>query len=237
MNALSYQVEHARKMKAEGKKFKAIYGIEAYFIASVKEWKSAYEQAQDNKKKKKKDFSLSIEDEEESKKAKDLIKKRSHLILLAQNQTGLNNLFEMVSQSYESENFYRYPRIDFEMLEKHNEGVICATACLGGVLATDYWQNRNDGPSAVRDAMRKTVSRFKTIFDNRFFGELQWNAVPEQHELNQFIVEVCAEYDVGLISTADAHYYSPDLWKDRELYRALGWLGKKQNENLRNYRA
>ena len=232
MSALSYQVEHYKKMKAEGKEFKPIYGIEAYFLPSLSEWKAEYEEQQAQKKNKKKDMSLSIEDEEESKKSKDFLRKRSHLILLAQNQTGLNNLFQLVSKSYRTENFYRYPRMDYDMLNEHSEGIICATACLGGVFAQDYWENRDAGPDAVRKAMRNTAQRFREIFGQRFFGELQWNAVPEQHELNNYIIEVCEEFDVELISTADAHYYHPDLWKERELYRALGWMGKKDLANL-----
>ena len=233
MSALSYQVEHHKKMKAEGKDFKPVYGIEAYFIPSLSEWKAEYEQQQQQKKKKKKkDMSLSIEDEEESKKSKDLLRKRSHLILLAQNQTGLNNLFQLVSKSYKTENFYRYPRMDYDMLAEHSEGLICASACLGGVFAQDYWENREAGPDHVREAMRSTASRMREIFGQRFFGELQWNSVPEQHELNNYIIEVCAEFNIELISTADAHYYHPDLWKERELYRALGWMGKKDLASL-----
>jgi len=231
MNAMSYQVEHYKKMKAEGKNFKAVYGIEAYFLPCLDTWRQEYENAQDKKKKtKKKSFKLSVEDEGESKKAKDLLRKRSHLILLAQNQTGLNNLFQLVSKSYEAENFYRYPRMDYKMLEEHSEGIICASACLGGVFASNYWDNREEGPEAVMSAMRQTAQRFKSIFSDRFYGELQWNAVPEQHELNKYIIEVCDEYDIELISTADAHYYHPDLWKDRELYRALGPMGSYTKE-------
>jgi len=226
MSAMSYQVEHYKKMKAEGKKFKAIYGIEAYFLPSLAEWRDEYEKIKDKKKQtKKKDFRLSVEDEGESKKAKDLLRKRSHLILLAQNQKGLNNLFQLVSKSYESENFYRYPRMDFEMLEKHNEGIICTSACLGGVFAQDFWNNKDEGSEAVMTAMRTTAEKFKAVFGDRFYGELQWNLVPEQHELNKYIIDICAEFDIDLVSTADAHYYHPDLWKDRELYRALGPMG------------
>ena len=57
-----------------------------------------------------------VEDETDSKRLQDLLRRRRHLILLAQNQTGLNNLFKLVSESYKSENFYRYPRMDLEML-------------------------------------------------------------------------------------------------------------------------
>jgi len=225
MNALSYQVLHAKKMRAEGKKFKPVYGIEAYFIDSIEGWKKEYEES--TEKNKKKDYGLSIEDEEESKRAtRNLLSRRAHLVLLAQNQKGLENLFELVSKSYERENFYRYPRIDFDMLEQYNEGIICSSACLSGPLSKDYWNNREQGPEAVHAAMKATCIRFKGIFGDRFYGELQWNGIPEQHNVNEHIIKVCEELGIELISTADAHYPRPELFKDRELYKQIGWLGK-----------
>ena len=228
MNGLPYQVLHARKMKSEGKNFKPIFGVEAYFNPSLEQWRIEYEKAKQEKKKGiKNDIELSIENEKASKqKVVDILKKRNHLILIAQNQTGLNNIFKLVSESYKDENFYRYPRIDYELLDLYSDGVIAASACLGGVYAGDYWDYRDLGSDAILDAMRQTTKRMKGIFGERWFGEIQWNNIPEQHELNQYIIQVCKEYDVELISTADSHYPTPDAWKDRELYKRIGWLGK-----------
>jgi len=231
MNGLAYQVIHARKMKEEGKNFKPIFGCEAYFIPSVKEWREEYESAMEDKKrarsiKRDEQSGATVEDEGASKRTQDILRRRRHLILLAQNQTGLNNLFKLVSESYQPENFYRYPRIDYALLEKYNEGIIAASACLGGVYAGNYWENREEGPEAVIDAMRMTTEQMSFIFGDRWYAEIQWNNVPEQHELNKYIIQVAKEYDVKLISTADSHYYNREAWKDRELYVRLGWLGK-----------
>ena len=228
MNGLPYQVLHARKMQAAGKKFKPIFGVEAYFNPSLEQWRKEYERAKQEKKKGiKNEIELSIEDERASKqKVVDILKKRNHLILVAQNQVGLNNIFKLVSESYKDENFYRYPRIDYELLDLYGEGIIASSACLGGVYAGDYWDYRDLGSDFVLEAMRQTTERMKNIFGDRWYGELQWNNIPEQHELNQYIVQVCREYDVKLISTADSHYPNPDAWKDRELYKRIGWLGK-----------
>ena len=146
MNGLAGQVLHAKKMQAEGKDFKPIFGVEAYFIPSIEEWREEYETAMADKKRArsaKKDAAsgATVEDETDSKKLQGLLRRRRHLILLAQNQTGLNNLFKLVSESYQSENFYRYPRMDYALLEKYGEGVIAASACLGGVYAGNYWEN------------------------------------------------------------------------------------------------
>jgi len=230
MNGLAYQVLHAKEMQASGKDFKPIYGCEAYFVPSLPEWREEKQLAELDKKRAKSDgeaTGTTVEDEAASKSAvKDILSRRSHLILLVRNQKGLNNLFKMVSESYTPKNFYRYPRIDFEMLEKYGEGIIVASACMGGVFAGDYWANRGEGEDAVFAAMRKTASRFKEIFGDNFYGEVQWNAIPDQHAINKFVIKVCAEFDIQLVSTSDSHYPDKKSWKDRELYRKLGWLRK-----------
>ena len=232
MNGLSYQVLHAKKMKAEGRNFKPIFGCEAYFLPSIDDWKEEYEQVMQDKKrarqaKKAGASAASVEDEGESKgKNSNVLRRRRHLVLIAQNQKGLNNLFKLVSESYKDENFYRYPRIDYKMLKKYGEGIIASSACLGGVYAGNYWENRDEGPAAVLSAMRETTRQMVDIFGDRWYGEIQWNNIPEQHELNKFIIQVCEEFGVEIISTADSHYPGPEAWKDRELYKRLGWLGK-----------
>ena len=230
MNGFAYQVQHAQKMMQEGKDFKPIFGVEAYFLPSVEEWREQLEKAKEDKKAKrtidKSQSGTTIEDEGNKRQVKNILNRRRHLILLAQNQTGLNNIFKMVSKSYSPEYFYRYPRMDYAMLKEHNEGVIAASACMGGVYAGNYWENMEEGEEAVLAAMRDTTEKMLDIFGDRWYGELQWNKIPAQHELNKFIIRVCNEYDVKLISTADSHYPNRDAWKDRELYKRLGWLGK-----------
>lgn len=237
MNGLAWQVLHAKKMLKQGKEFKPIFGCEAYFIPSVKKWKKEYEEIKAESKKKS-DYEAdnsgtTVEDEGASKKKiKSILNRRRHLILLAMNQVGLQNIFKMISQSYSGDNFYRYPRVDYDMLRKYNEGVIAASACLGGVYAGNYWENRDTGPDAVLHAMRDTTQNMQSIFGDRWYGELQWNNIPEQHELNQYIIQMHQEYGIELISTADSHYYNTDVWKDRELYKRLGWLGRGKPDYL-----
>jgi DNA polymerase-3 subunit alpha len=230
-NGLAYQVLHAKKMQSEGKNFKPIFGVEAYFLPSIANWRKEYEAAlQDKKKNKKLDDSQSgttVEDEQSKKVIKNILNRRRHLILLAQNQKGLKNIFKIISASYDKAHFYRYPRVDYALLKKFNEGVIAASACLGGVYAGCYWENRDVGEDAVLRAFRSTTQRMQSIFGDRWYGELQWNNVPEQHELNRYIIQMHHEFGLQLISTADSHYPSPRAWKDRELYKRLGWLGKR----------
>ena len=237
MNGFAYQVLHAKKMQEAGKDFKPIFGVEAYFIEDVVEWRGKYEQAKADKKRKKelKDDSsgISIETEGESKsKGRSDINRSRHLILIAMNQKGLNNIFKMVSESHKGDYFYRKPRIDFGLLEKYGEGVIAASACLGGVYAGAYWSKHEEGEEAVMEEMRRLTDRFQSILGDRWYGELQWNRVPQQHELNRFIIQMHKERGLKLISTADSHYPTPEAWQDRELYKRLGWLGRSKPEWL-----
>ena len=138
MNGLSYQVLHAKRMKEEGKNFKPIFGVEAYFVPSISEWKEEYEKVKSDKKQAKKIINdtdkVTNEDEGASKqKSKNKINARRHIVLVALNQTGLNNIYKIVSDSHQGDNFYRYPRLDYDMLEKYGDGVMASSACLGGV--------------------------------------------------------------------------------------------------------
>lgn len=237
MNGFAYQVLHAKKMKEAGKDFKPIFGVEAYFIEDVVEWREKYDQAKADKKRKKeiKDDSsgISIETEGESKsKGRSDINRSRHLILIAMSQKGLNNIFKMVSESHKGDYFYRKPRVDFGLLEKYGEDVIAASACLGGVYAGAYWSMHEEGEEAVMNEMRRLTDRFQSILGDRWYGELQWNRVPQQHELNRYIIEMHKERGLKLISTADSHYPTPEAWQDRELYKRLGWLGRSKPEWL-----
>ena len=235
-NGLAGQVLHAKKMMKDGKEFKPIFGVEAYFIPSVANWKKEYEQVKAEAKNKSEyevgQSGTTVENEASKKKMKSVLNRRRHMILLAQNQEGLQNIFKMISTSYVGDNFYRYPRVDYALLKRYNKGVIAASACLGGVYAGNYWENRDDGPDAILDAMRDTTQKMQAIFGDRWYGELQWNNVPEQHDLNQYIIQMHYEFGIELISTADSHYYNADVWKDRELYKRLGWLGKGKPDYL-----
>ena len=124
MNGLAYQVQHAKQMQEDGKSFKPIFGVEAYFLPSLNEWGEEYDKAKKDKKRKKTlDMSQSgttIEDETSKQEVKNTLNRRRHLILLAQNQVGLSNIFKLVSKSFSAENFYRYPRMDYSLLKEHH---------------------------------------------------------------------------------------------------------------------
>jgi len=114
-NGMSYQILHAKKMKAEGKDFKPIFGVEAYFLPSIKEWLTEVEELKQDKKQarklKKHTGTMESEDEGETKEkdSKRVRNRRRHLVLLAQSQKGLSNIFKLISESFTNNNFYRFP--------------------------------------------------------------------------------------------------------------------------------
>ena len=228
MNGLSYQLLRAKEMKAEGKDFKPIFGVEAYYIDSLEDWQTLRDEIAQDKKRAKEiesgDSAMVIEDEQRNDK-RALARKR-HIVLLAQNQKGLENIYEMVSKSYSGDYFYGKPRIDFNLLSKHSEGVIVTTACLGGIAAESMWKNQEEGHDAIVADMMQNLIKFRDLLGDRFYGELQWNNIPEQHLLNKAIITVASKLNIKLVSTCDSHYPRPDAWKDREVYKRLGWLGK-----------
>ena len=234
MNSFAHAFQKSKKMKDEGKDFKIVYGIEAYLHPNIEDWKLEKQKHKEDAKLAKhvdEDVGLVVEDETETKKGSHgTLNQRSHLVLNAINQTGLNNLFKLVSKSYRGDNFYRYPRMDFDMLRNCSDGIIASTACIGGILGNDYWRNHEAGEKAVFLAMEKTVQQMMSIFGDRFYGELQWANYKEQHIINQYIIQLSKQYGFQLVSTCDAHFPSPDMWKDREIYKLLGWMGKRKDE-------
>lgn len=134
MNSLSEAFIHNKKMNKEGRNFKQIYGIESYFIDSLEDWRQLKEDKNKEKEKETKsdEDESSYENEEETKsdKKRDPLKIRSHLVILAKNEVGLKNLFKLTSQSHIGDNYYYYPRIDFENLKNNSEGLIVNSACL-----------------------------------------------------------------------------------------------------------
>ncbi len=122
-----------------------------------------------------------------------------HLTLLAETTAGYRNLIKVSSHAY-LEGFYRKPRIDFDLLERHHDGLIATTGCLGGVVCQTLLKGDYDG---ARDA----VARFQDIFGrDSFFVELQDHGLPEQSETNPLLVKIAADLNAPLLATNDSHY-------------------------------
>ncbi len=136
-------------------------------------------------------------------KEKVLDKDYSHLILLCENEIGYKNLIYIVSKSF-TEGFYFKPRIDHDLLEKHNEGLICLSACLAGeipqaILQRDYQKAKG------------TALWYNSVFgDGNYFLELQDHGLPEQKSVNEGIKRISRETGIPLVATNDVHYIEKD---------------------------
>ena len=121
-----------------------------------------------------------------------------HLILIAKDNKGYKNLIKLVSTAW-CEGFYYKPRINFELLKEHHEGLICASACLGG----EVLQNLLKGEySAAKD----TAQRYKDLFGDDYYIELQDHNLDEQKRTNPDLIKLAKELDIKMIITNDSHY-------------------------------
>ncbi len=126
-----------------------------------------------------------------------------HIILLAENNTGYQNLLKLASAGY-TEGFYYRPRIDKEILAELNEGLICTSACLKGELAAALVQN--DEPRAIAAA----ESYLKIFGSQRFFIELQRHQESDAPDVTDKLIELAGKLGVGMVATNDVHFLDAD---------------------------
>jgi DNA polymerase III subunit alpha len=122
-----------------------------------------------------------------------------HLTLLAEDNTGYKNLIQLASRAY-LEGYYYKPRIDWELLEQHHDGVIATTGCLGGHVLQSLM---NQG----FDAALEKAARLQDIFGkDHLFVEIQDHGIPEQRRTNPQLLEIARRIGAPLLATNDSHY-------------------------------
>ncbi len=122
-----------------------------------------------------------------------------HLVLLCENMTGYKNLCLMVSEAF-SRGFYGKPRVDLALLQKHHQGLIALSACLGGAIPQYLLQEDYD-------AAKDYALKMRDIFgEGNFFLELQDHGISEQRPVNQGLQRLARETGLPLVVTNDAHY-------------------------------
>ena len=122
----------------------------------------------------------------------------SHLILLCKDETGYRNLCALVSAGF-TEGFYVKPRIDWELLSTHTEGLICLSGCLAGEIPQAIL---NGNTAKARDRALK----LRELFGEDFFLETQNHGIPEEQRVTEGLVALSRDTGIPLVMTNDAHY-------------------------------
>lgn len=125
-------------------------------------------------------------------------RKAEHLIGIAKTYEGSLNLFKLSSFSF-TEGFYYKPRIDYELVQKYNKGIIFSSACLKGPVSKKLLENDFEG--AV-----KVASKFKEILGENFFLEIMPHDIEEQRICNKGIIEISKKLDIKIVASNDVHY-------------------------------
>ncbi|UCH62236.1 MAG: DNA polymerase III subunit alpha [Fidelibacterota bacterium] len=150
-----------------------------------------------------------------------------HLVLLAQNETGLSNLIKLVSIGY-LEGFYYRPRMDKALLRKHSEGLICMSACLKGEVQ-EY------ALSGDMKATHKAALELAEIFPGRFYLELQRHDLSEEDAAREVNIKLARELDLPLVATNDCHYARKEHWEAHDVMFCLGTGKDRDDPNRRRY--
>jgi len=147
-----------------------------------------------------------------------------HLVLLAQNQTGYQNLLKLVSIA-QLEGFYYKPRIDKDVLVQYGDGLIVLTACAQGEIPQLLYQGQID-------QAREAVRWYQAHFPDRFYFELQSHLIPEFDPVYRQMVELGREMGVPLVATNDIHYAKREQADAHDVLLCIG-TGKTVNESNR----
>src|SRR4051794_9704417 len=126
-------------------------------------------------------------------------RKSYHLLLLAENNTGYQNLLKLASKA-SLEGFYYRPRIDLEMLQKHHEGIIATSACLGGPVANNFLHEKPDSAISYAGTLAEIFG------PERFFIEIQDHGIKEQVQVNRDLIPLARKLNLPIVATNDVHY-------------------------------
>ena len=139
-----------------------------------------------------------------------------HLVLLCENQTGYKNMCWLSSLAFEEGMYYK-PRIDYELLEKYHEGIICLSACIAGELPQLLMAGKDEEAEEL-------VLRYKNLFGpDHYYIELQDHGLPEQKQLNPKLIALARKCGVPLVATNDIHYVEKEDWEAQECLRCIGF--------------
>ncbi len=146
-----------------------------------------------------------------------------HLVLIAKNNTGYQNLVKLVSIAH-IQGFYYKPRINREILEQHSEGLICLSACIQGELAQEVLHGS-------KEKSREVAKYYKELFKDDYYIELQDHGLDDQKRSNPELIQIAKELDIPLVITNDSHYLRKEdaSWHDTLLCIQTNALKEEEN--------
>ncbi len=164
-------------------------------------------------------------------------KARYHLTLLAMNHQGYQNLMKL-STVANLEGVYYKPRVDHELLEQYNEGIICMSGCMGGELGENL---RYDDYEKAKEI----AQWYKSIFGDRYYLELQDHGHPEarshwdlQKKVNDYLERLSQELDIPCVVTSDGHYLNHGDQEAHEILLCVGtgaFLSDEKRMSLKDF--
>jgi DNA polymerase III subunit alpha len=128
------------------------------------------------------------------------VRDEAHVTLLAASDEGYKNLTALISKGF-LEGYYYKPRIDMDLLAKHNAGLIVLSGCMSGLVAAPLLKND-------RTASVKNARMFSEIFGDRFYIEIMRHGMPEEEIINDGLISIARELSLPLVATNDSHYLS-----------------------------
>ncbi len=146
-----------------------------------------------------------------------------HLTVLAKNEKGYKNLLALTSKAH-CEGFYYKPRIDWTLLQEHHEGLIVLSGCLNGEVARAL--RRKDWKGA-----EECIQKYKKIFGDDYYLEIQPNTLPEQLLVNTGLVTLSESQGVSLVATQDSHYLDASDAEAQDVLLCLQTKSKKEDTN------
>ena len=151
-----------------------------------------------------------------------------HLVLLAENNTGYDNLMKIVSRGF-TEGYYYKPRVDMELLREYHEGIIALSACLAGEVQR-YIQK------GLLDEAQKAALKYRDCFgEGNYFLELQDHGLPEQKMVNTALLKMSRELNIPLVVTNDVHYTYADDVKPHDILLCIQTGKKLADEDRMRY--
>jgi len=155
-------------------------------------------------------------------------KKAYHFLLLAKNEQGWKNLIKLSTEAYQT-GFYYKPCMDWELLEKYKEGIICSSACISGYLPS-LIQKGNDFD------VENCLEKYWDIFGEDFYLEIMPHDVPAQKIVNNKLVALSNKHNIPIVATNDSHYPYKD-WRDTQDILLMIATGQTRAKRVRKREA